>query len=125
MTAPTQKVRLIVYRRDSDRCVACGSVVWLEFQHRQAVGMGGSKVKPNPADGIVLCTLCNAACEADMQTRALLCGWKVKRFTPAPVGLVPVWYPFERAWFLLNVDGSRDRLLEFEAMEYMTLAGVA
>lgn len=125
MTAPTPKVRELTYRRDNYRCVSCGSPNSLEWQHRQAVGMGGSKRKPNAAEGITSCTLCNGAYENELQTRALLCGWKVRRFCAIAVESVPVWYPFEQSWFLLNVDGSRDQLIEVNAMELMSLAGVS
>lgn len=125
MTAPTPKVRELTYRRDGYRCVSCGSPIRLEWQHRQAVGMGGSNHKPNAAEGITSCTICNGAYEAELQTRALLCGWKVRRFCAMPVESVPVWYPLEQAWFVLNVDGSRDQLIEVNAMELMAMAGVS
>ena len=60
-----------------------------------------------------------------MQDRAILCGWKVRRFCLLTPSQIPVWYPFERAWFLLNSDGSRDQLIEAQAMKLMALAGVA
>lgn len=122
MTAPTEKVRKLTYQRDSHRCVSCGSVVALEWHHRQATGMGGSKTKPTPGEGLTLCTLCNNGVEAHMQERALTSGWKVRRFCPLPVHEVPVWYPLEGAWFVLNVDGSRDHTLPATAAELIALA---
>lgn len=124
MTAPTPKVRELTYRRDGHRCVSCGSIVRLEWQHRQAVGMGGSKRKPDPSEGITSCTICNAGYEAGLQERALMCGWKVRRFSPFTPAQIPVWYPLERMWFLLNVDGSRDRVVEGDALEIMAMARV-
>ena len=125
MTAPSAKVRELTYRRDGHRCVSCGSIVRLEWQHRAAVGMGGSKRKPDASEGITSCTICNAGYESELQTRALLCGWKVRRFCRLTPSQIPCWYPIERAWFLLNTDGSRDELIEDEAMELMILAGVS
>lgn len=124
MTAPTKKVRDLVYRRDNNRCISCGSHISLSFQHRQATGMGGSKVKPLPHEGLTACLPCNESFEADKQSDALYWGWKVRRFCPVAVDVVPVYYRIEAAWFLLNADGSRDRINEATANEYRTLAGI-
>lgn len=125
MSAPTLSIRTSVYRRDGWRCVACGSLS-LTFQHRRAVGMGGSKVKPTPEDGLALCGGCNDRCERDLQTVALLHGWKVRRWaTPTDI---PVYYPRERAWYRL--DGTQrvflvpsialDMMLDVYGDEYLT-----
>lgn len=124
MTAPTAKVREETYRRDGHQCISCGNRGMLEWNHRQSSGMGGSKYKPNPADGVTSCRICNQAYEAELQERALLNGWKVRRFCPVVVALVPVYYPFEHQWYLLNTDGSRDPLTETEAAEYRGMAGL-
>jgi hypothetical protein len=89
-----------VYARDGRRCVACGALDALTFQHRRAVGMGGSKIKPGVADGLTLCAVCNAACEAEMQQLALAYGWKAKRWTDPTK--VPVYYPHAFQWFRLE-----------------------
>lgn len=123
MTAPTAKIREITYRRDGHRCISCGNIAPLEWNHRQSSGMGGSKYKPNPADGVTSCTICNRGYEAELQSKALYYGWKVRRFTPVAVRHVPVWYPFENKWYLLNPDGSRDLLEEATAAEYRGMAG--
>jgi hypothetical protein len=125
MTDPGKKLREEVYRRDGYRCVVCGSPN-ITFQHRQASGQGGrgSKApKLTAADGLSACLLDNQAFEADLQTRAIANGWKVKRFTPVPAAEVPVWYRVEQQWYLLNPDGSRDPLTEEQASEYRVLAG--
>jgi len=124
MTAPTQKVRLDTYRRDGDRCITCGVPARLEWNHRQSSGMGGSKYKPCPADGVTSCWQCNPAYESYLQQKALECGWKVRRFCPIPVENVPVWYPADRAWFLLDRFGARDRLDQVTADELRALAGI-
>ena len=100
VSAPTPVIRAAVYRRDFDRCVACNTPNGLTFQHRRAVGMGGSKVRPGAADGLALCAVCNAACEADMQSLALTNGWKVRRWAD-PVH-VPCYYPHEFTWCRLE-----------------------
>lgn len=124
MTAPTMKVRLLTYVRDNNRCITCGVTVRLEWQHRTAVGMGGSKYKPTPADGVTSCWQCNPAYESYLQQKALDYGWKVRRFCPVPVESVPVFYPAERAWFLLDRFGARDRLDQVTADELRALAGI-
>lgn len=124
MSAPTKKVRDIVYQRDNHRCVSCGSIINLTFQHRRAVGMGGSKIPPTPDEGLTACMICNAGFEADMQDVALLNGWKVRKFTRVWPSMIPVWYRIEGAWYKLNRDGSRDFLTDGEAAEYRELAGI-
>lgn len=98
MSAPTPVVRAAVYKRDNHRCVACHAGEGLTFQHRAAVGAGGSKIRPGATDGLTLCYRCNAACEAEMQTLALASGWKVRRW--ASPELVPCYFPHEHQWFL-------------------------
>lgn len=100
MAAPTKETREAVYARDQHRCVACGSYL-LTFQHRRAVGMGGSKNLPAPVDGLALCAICNAGCEGAMQARALRYGWKVSRWVTHPEQ-VPVFYPRLMTWFRLE-----------------------
>lgn len=127
VTAPTAKVRALTYSRDNNMCVVCGSRYSLEWQHRQASGHGGRGRKApalTPADGLTACTFCNAGFEAQGQDDALYYGWKVRRFCPVPVWSVPVFYRAENTWFLLNRDGSRDRLIQSEADELRALAGI-
>lgn len=118
MSAPTPAVRAVTYERDGERCVSCGTRHGLEYQHRQAVGMGGSTRKPLLAEGITSCTTCNPAYEGHLQAAALRFGWKVPRWVETP-GMVPVWYPLERTWFLLAKTGSRTALTPARAMELM------
>ena len=100
MSAPTDLTRAAVYRRDGNRCAACGALDALTFQHRRAVGMGGSKIRPGAADGLTLCGKCNDACEAEMQRLALSYGWKARRWTDPTK--VPVYYPHDFRWFRLE-----------------------
>lgn len=115
MTAPTTQTRASVYLRDGYRCVACGAVDGLTFQHRRAVGMGGSKNVPAPVDGLTLCGSCNARCESDLQDMALANGWKVRRWVSSPER-IPVYYPHEFAW--VRFEGiNRVRVSHAVAME--------
>ncbi|PPG29667.1 HNH endonuclease [Pseudoclavibacter sp. RFBB5] len=103
MAAPTAKVRAAVYQRDVNRCVRCGREDFLSFQHRTAVGMGGSKLPPTPMEGLTACSPCNARFEGDLQTVALLNGWKVPRWLHQldRADEVPVYYAPERIWCVL------------------------
>ncbi|WP_292702393.1 hypothetical protein [Microbacterium sp. 69-10] len=116
MTAPTKQTRTDTYTRDGYRCVMCGGVDPLTFQHRRAVGTRGSKgILPPPVDGLTLCAVCNQRCEADMQDSALSHGWKVRSWVKSPER-VPVYYPGELGWFRLE-GVTRVRISSAVAME--------
>ncbi|GAT73581.1 hypothetical protein MHM582_2075 [Microbacterium sp. HM58-2] len=115
MTAPTEATRRSVYLRDGYRCASCAAVDGLSFQHRRAVGMGGSKNVPAPVDGLTLCILCNEACEHALQDQALAYGWKVRRWVTSP-DRVPVYFPHEFAWYRLE-GMNRVRISAAVAME--------
>lgn len=100
VSAPTPVVRAAVYLRDDHRCVSCNTSEGLTFQHRRRVGMGGSKIRPGVVDGLTLCLTCNQAAEADLQTVALVNGWKVRSW--ASDEHVPVYYPHLFQWFRLD-----------------------
>lgn len=118
MSAPTPVVRAVTYERDGERCVSCGARRGLQYQHRQAVGMGGSKRRPGYADGVTSCAVCNPEYEGRLQREALLYGWKVARWVSDP-SVVPVFYRIERAWFRLTTTGSRVRITEMVAVGMM------
>ncbi len=118
MSSPTPAVRAVVYERDGERCVSCGATSQLEYQHRQAVGMGGSRERPLFVDGLTSCAHCNPRYEDTLQRAALRFGWKVRGWVEYP-GMVPVWYPLERSWFLLGRTGERTRMSHFDAMAAM------
>lgn len=114
MTVPSTQTRTDVYVRDNYRCAACGTDTGLSFQHRRAVGMGGSKNLPTPIDGLTLCLVCNEACEGALQDRALANGWKVRRW--ANPEHVPVFYAPDFAWYRLE-GVRRVRISSEVAME--------
>lgn len=111
---PTDETRQAVYFRDGFRCVMCGALD-LTFQHRRAVGMGGSRNVPTAVDGLALCATCNAACEAELQAVALANGWKVRRWVSSPER-VPVFYPHDGFWYRLE-GVRRVRISSAVAME--------
>lgn len=119
MSAPTAKVRLLMLERDGGRCAACFAQTSLEAQHRRAVGMGGSKVRPGLTDLLVLCAEHNARAEGDMQDVALRRGHKVRRWISDP-GRVPVFYVGE-GWYRLKGEG-REGISPETAEEMMRAA---
>lgn len=90
--------------RDESRCVNCGSSFSLTVQHRQAVGMGGSKHKPAEHELVTACLDCNTRFEQDLQTAALRFGWKVPRWVDDP-SRVPVFWAWWGYWFSLHGGG--------------------
>lgn len=106
MSAPTAGVRQATYWRDDNRCVRCGRHDQLTYQHRRAVGSGGSKLPPSIDDGLTACASCNARFESDLQTEALGRGWKVRRWCKTPY-VVPVFYAYADEWWLLLAAGGR------------------
>ena len=119
MSAPTIQVRRAVYNRDDQQCVACGATEGLQFQHRAAVGAGGSKILPTVVGGLTLCALDNQAAEGHLQTRALVWGHKIRRWQNPT--LIPVFYPRSFAWF--RFEGTTRKKISSEvAVEMMCAA---
>lgn len=104
MADPTDKVSRGVKERDGERCVSCGTAWGLSFQHRRAVGMGGSKIRPTYADGLAACVPCNVAFEGELQSKALRLGWKVARWVADP-SRVPYWDTTTGRWWRITADG--------------------
>jgi hypothetical protein len=126
MTAPTKQLRALIYLRDNNQCVDCGTSDGLTFQHRESSGHGGrGKRAPEltAADGLTLCILCNQACEAAGQTRALELGYKIRRNRITPADLIPYFDGNRRAWFLPETDGSRTPIIEADAQTFLVAAG--
>jgi hypothetical protein len=108
---PTPVTRAVTYERDGH----------LQYQHRAAVGMGGSKIRPLLVDGLTSCAICNPAYEHELQAQALRFGWKVPSWVRdrGLVGDVPVYYLPERTWYRLRYDGRRIRISQMRAMQMM------
>lgn len=104
--------------RDHNQCARCATRYNLSHQHRRAVGMGGSKVAPTFEDSLVLCLDCNVRCERDLQTLALVYGWKVRRYVADP-SRVPVFYPHLWGWARLTAGGEALGIHATEAAEMM------
>ncbi len=118
MTEPTPVVRAVTYERDEHRCVSCGALSPLQYQHRAAEGMGGRKRRPRLEEGVASCASCNPRYESDLQARALACGWKVRRWVAEQglTALVPVFYAWAHRWAVLGTDGGRTWISDREAL---------
>jgi hypothetical protein len=94
-------------------CIHCGEVERVSPHHRLNRGMGGSKLRNNPANIIVLCSWLNNSLESDAKIaeRARGLGWKLTHGQDATE--VAVWYPKYRSWFRLN--DSFERVLVSES----------
>lgn len=121
MADPTPVVRAVTYERDLERCWSCGARSGLQYQHRAAVGAGGSKIRPKFPEGGTTCGGCNPRYEGDLQVRALACGWKIRRwvFEQGRAAEVPVFYAPELTWFQLTSDGRRVRTSDVAAANMM------
>lgn len=118
MSAPTPAVRRDMYDRDHNQCVACGDRDCLTHQHRRAVGMGGSKVRPTITDSLTLCAVDNYLVEHSNQTTGLALGWKVRKWVKDPA-LVPVFYPKQFGWRRLTEAGEAIPIHANEAADMM------
>ena len=131
MTLPTKQIRGWTYLRDGFRCLNCGTPEGLSWQHRESSGHGGrgSKApKLRTADGLTLCIVCNQACEAEGQDRALALGWKIRRNRGVILASqIPFYDCNDRTWYLpceLIIDGPyRQPINASLAQELLFAAG--
>ncbi|QPE04109.1 hypothetical protein IT882_12995 [Microbacterium schleiferi] len=121
MADPTPKVRRGVIERDGEACVSCGAQGPLTFQHRRASGMGGNPTRPGFADGLAACAICNMRFEGDLQTLALLNGWKVPRGVKDPAR-VPYYHAATDRWYVITDEGPWRAEIPREVAVAMKLA---
>lgn len=121
MSAPTRAVRAAVYERDGNRCIACGAIAPLEFQHRRAEGMGGRLQFPTIVEGLCACSADNTGFEGHLQRLALYRGWKVRSWVVQRglTAAVPVFYGWEGRWCRLTPDGRRVAISQRRAVRMM------
>jgi hypothetical protein len=88
-------------------CIHCGEVERVSPHHRLNRGMGGSKLRNNPANIIVLCSTLNGLLESDAEiaSKARSLGWKLSNGQEPKE--VAVWYPKYKSWFRLDDDFTR------------------
>lgn len=68
--------------------------------------MGGSKLRDNAANIVVMCSLFNGLIESDEPSAHLarLCGWKLRPWEDATD--TPLWHEPSRSWRMLQNDFS-------------------
>lgn len=77
--------------------------------------MGGTSLPVSIAGALAVCGPANARFESDLQSWALLRGYKVPRWV-LDVAAVPVRYGHEGLWMLLDHEGERHVISAGEAM---------
>ena len=105
MTVPTGTRRL-VFQRDGDECVHCGTTEGLTLQHRINRQMGGSKLRDGPENLVVLCAHANWRLESSAAFADLgrVMGWKLRSWEDPET--IPVRYA-SGDFYYLNDRGTR------------------
>ena len=105
MTVPASTRRL-VFQRDGDECVHCGTTEGLTLQHRAGRGMGGSKTLDGPENLVVMCALSNQRLESSAAFADLgrTMGWKIRRSEDPTT--IPVRYA-SGDFYYLDKSGAR------------------
>jgi len=93
-------------------CVHCGETEAIAPNHRVNRGMGGSKLRDNPANIVVLCSKMNTLIESNAYWRrcALIYGWKLTQ-QDNPL-TAPVYSVLDGRWWLLNDNFTRTAITE-------------
>ena len=102
---PKQFKRLL--ERDQHRCLHCGETEALAPNHRVNRGMGGSKLRDQPSNYVLICSLLNGQIESDSKAAEMAkrYGWKLSSWeNPAEI---PVYDTLSGNWFLLDDEFSR------------------
>jgi hypothetical protein len=89
-------------------CIHCGEVERVSPHHRLNRGMGGSKLRDNSANIIVLCSYLNNALESDpnIAEKARGLGWKIRPGQDPEK--VAVFYPKYQSWYKLDNEYKRE-----------------
>lgn len=100
-------------RRDGG-CLHCGFVDVAVPHHRANRGAGGFKGGNKSSNLLTMCSRINGLMESDpgYAELARVYGWKISRYdNPSEI---PVWYPLEGRWFLLDDEFERKELVSKE-----------
>ena len=106
----SNKIRKLVFSRDENQCVACGSLQNLTIHHRVNRGAGGSKLFDSPAFLLTMCIICNGRFESDVDyaRKAKIFGYKIQRNQKEiKPETIEVYYCKSNQWFLLNNKGEK------------------
>ena len=123
----TPTARKTVWTRQKGLCPWCGNALsekYMAAHHRLLRSAGGSWSLSNIVGLHAWCHNVQPKSVHQEPKRAYRLGFMIrtKQITPSDIPLHDRSFD---AWFLLNSDGSRDELIEDEAMELMILAGVS
>jgi hypothetical protein len=88
-------------------CLHCGETVAISPQHRVNRGMGGSKLRGQSSNLVVLCSELNGLAESSSPHRklALKYGWKLASWEDPE--LIPVFDGVAGVWYLLDDNFGR------------------
>jgi hypothetical protein len=103
------KTRRIVFERDGEMCMHCGTTTTLTIQHRRNRGMGGDKagLRNNLANLITLCNESNTRLESDavFARSGIRKGWKL---TSGQSDIdTPVMHRGFGEWWFIDNNGDR------------------
>ena len=88
-------------------CLHCGETEAIAPNHRINRGMGGSKLRDNPANIVILCSMLNGLIESDQRyaDMAKSYGWKLDSWQLPEQK--PVFDTYTGFWLLLDNDYGR------------------
>jgi len=94
-------------------CVHCGETETVSPHHRANRGMGGSKIKDNPANVVVMCSQFNSLMESDEAYANIgrLYGWKLRPWESATD--TPLWHRRTGTWRMLRDDFTFETLHDY------------
>ncbi len=89
------------------RCLHCGETEAVAPNHRINRGMGGSKLRDQASNYVLICSQLNGLIESDSHWAkvARTYGWKLNSWEKP--GEIPVYDALSNTWFQLNDDFSR------------------
>jgi hypothetical protein len=110
---PKDFARLV--ERDQ-RCLHCGETEAISPNHRINRGMGGSKLRDQPSNLVVICSILNGLIESDNRWASVAnqLGWKLQSWQKPQDE--PVFDTLSGNWFLLDDDFNR-KVIEHQGRE--------
>lgn len=102
---PKDFARLL--ERDQGYCLHCGETEALSPNHRINRGMGGSKLRDNPSNLVVICSILNGLIESDNRWAKVAedFGWKLRSWEDTLS--IATFDSMSGKWFRLNDDFTR------------------
>lgn len=103
----TPKAFQRLLERDLGRCLHCGETEALSPNHRINRGMGGSKLRDQSSNLVILCSIYNGLIESDKRahSEAVAFGWKLYSWEDPRD--VPVFDRLSGNWYWLDDNFQR------------------